>query len=302
MTYALAQTFPTQTCISGEYGPTGGADLMLQFIRDTVIPNALAELGMTLGEVSIHGGSLGGLTSCYAVSKYPETFSRAICASPTNCYNFGSGGLASVIASNYAENNRAPKAVIQFLGTEALSGDGRIDGDEYQMDYLLRDDAAWQSIGLTPVTMASIYTTETDIASGYTRLKPLPDNIIMSMLLPGGQHAPSTWEQVFAAALPILYRADRPDKLRIPKSESLAYYSLPPPGNTVVNTDDDDDDDSFHLSLGGVIACVVVPTVVTALVLILYFQFLLKPALLSQRVMVLLKPQVAPHCKLNNIL
>lgn len=284
LTYAVAESYPTQTCISGENGPTGGADLLLQFIRDTVIPKALEELGMTLGEISIHGGSLGGLTACYAASKYPETFSRAICASPSNCFNFGSGGLASVIASNYVQNNLAPKSVIQFLGSEALTGDGRIDGDEYQMDYLLRDDAAWQSIGLKPVTMASLYTTETKSgASGYNRLMPLPDHIIMTMLLPGGQHAPSTWEQVFATSLPILYRANRSDKLRIPKSESLAYYSLPPPEDTIVDDSGDDDDEDFHLSLGGVIACVVVPTVVTALTMILYFQFVLKPALLSSK-------------------
>jgi pimeloyl-ACP methyl ester carboxylesterase len=236
---------------------------------------------MVRGEVSITGGSLGGLTSCYAASKYPQVFARAVCSSPSNCYNFGNGGLASVIASNYAASGKAPKAVIQFLGAEALSGDGRADGDEYQMQHMLRDDAAWQSIGLAPVTFESVYTPDTPDAFGFHRAKPLPDRIVMSLILPGGQHAPPTWQQTLAAALPIMYRADRPDKTRIPKSESLAYYSLPAPTATPPDSTASDSSSDFSLSAGEVAACVIVPTVVTIASLVAYFSLVLKPQLLQ---------------------
>lgn len=237
---------------------------------------------MLRGEVSITGGSLGGLTSCYAASKYPEVFARAVCSSPSNCYNFGNGGLASVIASNYAASGKAPKAVIQFLGAEALSGDGRLDGDEYQMQYLIRDDDAWQSIGMTPVTFESIYTAETPDAYGFRRAKALPAHIVMTMIIPGGQHAPPTWQQTLSAALPILYRADRPDKTRIPKSESLAYYSLPAPTATPSDTSSSSSDNGIKLSAGEVAACVIVPTVATIVALVAYFSFVLKPQLLAR--------------------
>jgi hypothetical protein len=44
--------------------------------------------GHSLGEVSIAGGSLGGLSSCYAASKMPLVFQRALCMSPSNCFNW----------------------------------------------------------------------------------------------------------------------------------------------------------------------------------------------------------------------
>ena len=234
---------------------------------------------MTLAEVGIHGGSLGGLTSCYAASKYPDYFVRAICSSPTNCYNFGSGGLSSVIGSNYAATGKTPKAVIQFHGSEMLSGDGKVDGDEYQMNFLIQEDKAWQSIGLVPVTLSSVYSPATKDAYGFYRLNPLPDRIIMSIVQPAGQHAPATWEQEFAAALPIIYRANRADKLRIPKSEFLAYYSVSAPPSTSPSPSTSS---TFELTSGEVAACVLVPTVITLATMLAYQHFILRPLLLGR--------------------
>lgn len=234
---------------------------------------------MLRGEVAITGGSLGGLTSCYAASKYPDIFERAVCSSPSNCFNFGSGGLAAVINSNYLSTGKRSKAVVQFLGVEALSGDGVIDGDEYQMEYLMKDDKAWQSIGMKPLTAATLYTSAGSASHAYTHLAPLPDNIIASLLLPAGQHAPSTWEQEFAAALPFLYRADRPDKSRIPKSEQLTYLSAPAPAAY----DYPESDDTFSLSAGEVAACVVVPSTFILAMMVGYLHFVIRPELLRLR-------------------
>ena len=112
MTYDIANS---ESCISGEYGPTGGTDLLLQWIDQDILPAVMAKLNMTLGEVSITGGSLGGLTSCYAVSARPDLFSRAVCSSPSNCFN--TGQMATEITANYAATGKAPKTVIQFLGS-----------------------------------------------------------------------------------------------------------------------------------------------------------------------------------------
>ena len=60
-------------------------------------------------------GSLGGLTSCYAAAKYPETYARAVCSSPTNCFNFASGGLTSVIKNNYKTSGKRPKTMYVHL-------------------------------------------------------------------------------------------------------------------------------------------------------------------------------------------
>jgi predicted alpha/beta superfamily hydrolase len=61
----------------------GGTDAFLDFVVDTALPTALARLGFSLGEISISGFSLGGLTACYAAVQRPLVFRRALCMSPS---------------------------------------------------------------------------------------------------------------------------------------------------------------------------------------------------------------------------
>lgn len=136
-----------QTCVLQAGGaPTGGSDLLLEWIDNVVLPAALAAVGMDRGEVAIAGGSLGGLTACYAASKYPDVFERAICMSPSNCFNYGSGGFANTIKANAAANLAAgagrigPKSVIQFHGGESVLEEW---GGQTQYDFLARDELAW---------------------------------------------------------------------------------------------------------------------------------------------------------------
>jgi hypothetical protein len=77
----------------------------------------MTSLNMTLGEVSIIGGSFGGLTACYAPSRFPQWFSRGFCYAPTTSWNFGS--LAQAIKRNFQNAGELPKAVIMEQGHEA---------------------------------------------------------------------------------------------------------------------------------------------------------------------------------------
>lgn len=257
MTYESA--LPS-SCILGPR--TGGAPLMLQWVDEDVIPAILAQLGdigMDRGEVTITGGSLGGLTSCYAAASRPDIFQRAVCSSPSNCFNFENGGLSTIITSQFESTGISAKTVIQFLGQEVYDEDlTNANADENQLEYLMRDDSAWKGIGLTPLVSDFVFTPvnpSTFVTQPYTTLARVESkHIIMTFLLPGGQHAPSSWEQEFAAALPNLYRADPPDKLRIPKSESLKYMSIT---SEQADTSDDSDEDDNAVTLHVLMAIVI---------------------------------------------
>ena len=131
--------------------------------------------------------------------------------------------------------------------------------------------------------LGSVYSPATKDAYGFYRLKPLPDRIIMSTVLPGGQHSPATWEREFAAALPIVFRADRADKARIPKSELFAYYSVSAPPSTTPSPSTSSTS-TFELTSGEVAACVIVPTVIILVTILAYLHFMLRPLLLGRAV------------------
>jgi len=207
-------------------GPTGGSDKLLEWIDEIVIPKAVEALGMQRGEVTIAGGSLGGLASCYAATKNPAVFERALCMSLTNCFNFGTGGLAPVIAANYEASGKAPKSVVQFMGAEGVVATWGTS-NQTQFDFMVNDELAWRSIGLVPMTSAANLSTQMwpGASFGYTSELPAPEHAVMSVILPGGQHAQTTWEREFAIALPYLYRPNSTDPYRIPVSETLRYIS-----------------------------------------------------------------------------
>jgi predicted alpha/beta superfamily hydrolase len=263
MTYAQALSYPSESCISGR---TGGAPLMLQWLDENVIDAVLARIGepgvgMQRGEVSITGGSLGGLTSCYAAAARPDVFKRAVCSSPSNCFNYATGGLSPTITTQNNTGDK-PYAVIQFLGSAET-----VDPTFRQLDYLMREDAAWLSIGMEHLPIARTSHWHGSDAAGTTHAfaslsSPVPAHVIVSYMYPTGQHAPSTWEQEFAAALPNLYRASRPANFanRVPKSEILQYLSAPS-----LSSSSDEEDDKFESS--GLFTGLVVALAVTALAL-----------------------------------
>lgn len=224
MTYAESLD-DSQSCPQGN-GPTGGSDKLLDWIDSEVIPQALESLGMECGEVSIAGGSLGGLTSCYAASKYPHVFARALCMSLTNCFNFGVGGLAPVIETNFETSKLAPKSVIQLMGAEGLV-EVFGDSNETQYDFMVKDELAWRSIGLEPMSwnVDKVEQMWSGAPFGYWSEIPAPENAIMTFILPGGQHAQTTWEREFAMSLAPLYRPSPSNPTRLPLSETIRYIS-----------------------------------------------------------------------------
>ena len=109
----------------------------------------------------------------------------------------------------------------------------------------MQDDEAWISIGMQHLPLKvnrHEKSASTRVNYAYATLAATPPEVIISYLLPAGQHAPSTWEQEFAAALPNLYRASRPSNFaqRVPKSESLQYVSAP-----ITSSSCDDDDSQY---------------------------------------------------------
>lgn len=67
----------------------GGSSLLLEWVRSDVVPAVLTALGLQLGEITLHGFSLGGLTACYGAATRPDLFARAWCASPSVWWNYG---------------------------------------------------------------------------------------------------------------------------------------------------------------------------------------------------------------------
>jgi len=280
MTYEKALHYPNETCIYAD--ATGGASKLLDWIDNDVIPSVLASIGeggtgMDRGEVSIHGGSLGGLTSCYAATYRPQVFARAICSSPSNCFNFASGGLSSHIISNYLESGVSAKTVIQFLGCEPYASNTSSNqaGDKNQLGYLIKDDEAWQSIGLKPFYVSTTYTASNDakhIPYSYINVDKLNDHIVVSYDVPAGQHAPSTWQQEFTWALPNLYRNDPYDKLRVPTIESLKYMSVEFKNDGNDDNNNDDDDSKWSATTIAFLVCFLFTTLclATSIVFIVY--------------------------------
>jgi hypothetical protein len=262
LTYETAQDDDTETCISGN--KTGGTPLLLEWLDENVIPAVLAaigEEGMDRGEVSATGGSLGGLTSCYAAAARSDVFKRAVCSAPSNCFNAGLGGLSRVITDTFASTGVRPLTVIQFFGAEVYMD------DDNQLGYMVQEDEAWVSIGLEHLSNDVVnhpVDASTGVNYAYATLAPAPDSVVMSYVFPSGQHAPSTWEKEFAAALPNLYRASPPENFanRVPKAELMQYISAP---STYSSSSNDEDDDTEENLRTGVIVLVVILVVVGSL-------------------------------------
>lgn len=223
-----------QTC---DQGPnTGGTPKLLDWIDGDVIPAVLAKLGMQRGEVSIAGGSLGGLSSCYAAASRPAVFQRAMCFSVITCYNHATGGLAPTIAQTNATGAPIlPKAVLQFEGSEGLATRW---GVETMWDFLVREERAWlaagmnRGLGLAGTAAPPVAAIYPGAQWGFAKLAPVPAHAIMSLLVPGGQHAQMTWEREFAFGLQHLYRPGAAwPRGRAPLAESIRLVNSdePPP-------------------------------------------------------------------------
>jgi enterochelin esterase-like enzyme len=113
--------------------PANGTDYYLTWIYNSVLPAVMKEINMTLGEVSIVGGSFGGLCACYAPSRFPNWFSRGFCYAPSVMMNYAS--IADKVRSNYAESKMLPKSIIMEVGHEAYDIFINLQTNETVMKY-----------------------------------------------------------------------------------------------------------------------------------------------------------------------
>ena len=111
-------TFSPTTGVGNGCKESGGTDLYLAFIKDTVVPAVVAALGVVPGEMSMAGVSYGGLTSCYAAAAQPLQFRRVFCQSPSVNWNFGQ--LSGLVTANAAATVNRPLAVVAYVGTRLL--------------------------------------------------------------------------------------------------------------------------------------------------------------------------------------
>lgn len=275
-TYELtwSQTLDTRfSCNGNSEGDaqpvSGGSALLLTFIDEVVIPGVLTKLSsqlgsvFTRGEISIAGGSLGGLTACYAAAARPATFARAMCFAPTNCHNFISGGLAPVITSCFLASGVKARTVLQYFTSEIYARPASNQTKPArptpelnpssavypQLEYMRNEQEAWRAIGLTVFDFGASTAAPSPAAltggsyrpydaSYATRTTPRSeDSIVASYLWPGGQHCAESWEKQFAFSMNMLYRAQPKaydvsptahDGVRMPASEHFKHMFISP--------------------------------------------------------------------------
>lgn len=191
---------------------SGGGLYFTYFLRNTVIPAVLTNLSMSLGEVSMTGSSLGGLTACAAASFQPSYFQRGFCMSPSTWWNHGS--LAINITQN-AKKYGLPKSIVMYIGTEEGTSE-MFQGQEWMVTYN-QTMQAWIDAGLTDSTR------------------------FFSFSLNGGEHLRTDWVAIFAIGITRMYLSEytgsvhnQPYSFR--QNEHITY---PTSTNYTCNTSDD---------------------------------------------------------------
>lgn len=229
----------------------GGNDNYLTWIYQVVIPAVLDELGMDLGEVSIVGGSMGGLTACYAPSKFPHWYSRGFCYAPAVMWNYGE--LAQLVKNNFMETNALPKAVVMMVGHEAYDiFRNDTTGDTRNMLQIQRDVFdAYLAIGMDPMDFRQVSLSPAgDNTQTVNILGGAPMHMAMFYDQRGAFHAPSNWMVSFFTHLQVLYRPSFNDSTRRQRTDYDWYVGQPAPYLPTICLDlyDDTDRKLFALS------------------------------------------------------
>jgi hypothetical protein len=218
---------------------TGGTDKLLLFLNETVLPMLLSTINMDLGEVSVVGGSMGGLTSCYAVAKDPTFYQRGICFSPTP---WNTGQLASVVTSSLSGRPKSelPKAVVMYISSCDANAQIGTSSTGYTPNGVLFKQVADAFLAagmnmLIPSTMSmpanATYYYPTEMLSTPT------ENVLTATIQFGGLHTTQTWEQYFSNALQFAFRPDfNANFTRLQKNDFARSLLIPPS----VSSDDDE--------------------------------------------------------------
>lgn len=232
---------------------SGGNDNYLTWIYVDVIPAVLNELGMELGEVSIVGGSMGGLTACYAPSKFPNWYSRGFCYAPAVMWNYGD--MAQLVRTNFMETNQLPKAIVMETGHETYDiFRNDTTGDVRNMIQIQKDVFdAYVAIGMEPMSFGHVtFPPSGDNSQSVNILAGAPMHMVMFYNQRGAFHAPSNWMVSFFTHLQMLYRPSFNDSTRMQRSDYDWYIGQPSTASYSSDCFDDDDSEKklFALSLG----------------------------------------------------
>lgn len=221
---------------------TGGTITMFLFLNETVIPLLLSKLNMDLGEVSLVGGSLGGLTACFGPAYEPTFFQRAICFSPTP-YNAGALPKYVLQAWLNSPNRPLPKAIVMYMGTSDTSAAIGTPSTGYvtngQIFYDLAN--AWVTVGMKMFTPATTYIgVNATYAIANEMLAPPIEHVVSAIIQYGGMHTTQSWEAYFTDALAIAFRPDfEANFTRLQRNDYARSLYIPPsPGSDNSNNDD----------------------------------------------------------------
>jgi predicted alpha/beta superfamily hydrolase len=144
----------------------GKADLYLDFIVSTLKPEIDKKYRTKTNakNTTIMGSSLGGLTSFYAILKYPKTFGKAGVFSPAFWINRNE-------INNYMSNSKKINAKIYFLCGDSEGNDDDMVNDLNHMEKLLNTNRCYCL------------------------------NLNKKVIVKGGQHNEKLWRDGFAKAI-----------------------------------------------------------------------------------------------------
>jgi predicted alpha/beta superfamily hydrolase len=205
--------------------PTGGMFLYNRFIQETVVPAVLANLSMSLREVSMAGVSLGGLAACASASFQPDYFARAYCMSPSVWWNNGS--LTQNITLN-AYDKGLPTAVVMYMGT--IEGTGTIAPPSSPTAAVTNAYEWFTFYNETVVTWAEV---------GMSRQN------LFSFIYDSGRHVDSDWVSVFGSGMTVLFRSNFPANNRQTLARNLNFLYPTSPNSTCY----DDPSDNYDVGM-----------------------------------------------------
>ena len=216
-TPTTCDTSVSHECDNG--GKAGGADVTFQFISDTLIKSVMENLGMTAGEVSIAGYSLGGMTACYAASSLPKLFQRAFCMSPSVWWN--NNDMEKIVLDNGLKFG-TPLSVVVEVGNVENGYSNYLYEDPNSIPPVL-----WsEQIGAMVNSFVSIGMGK--VPSDYSKgLQYLTESNLHYYIHNSGMHSLISWGDVFTHSIILMYRYDFPDKQKSQLDRSLVYEYPP---------------------------------------------------------------------------
>jgi enterochelin esterase-like enzyme len=192
-------------CGGVAWTPTGGGDILLDFVVDEVIPAVMRAPQLrgvfSVADIGIAGYSLGGLMACYAAGTRARVFTRALCESPSVYYN--DGQLLDQIAIAFrASGGAKPKSVVMTVGSQE---NAPMKGNKFWLDYCTATIEAFVQIGLGPMPRADL-----PVHPDGNPQPALTSSNAILLFSQGGMHSLNQWLQMIGFSMPLLFQSQYP--------------------------------------------------------------------------------------------